>query len=57
MVNESLCKVLCHNLCVLIQSTYELGISTKFWGTETVAEPAPELIAEVDDFVAALAWV
>ena len=25
-VNELLCKVLCHNLCVLIQSMYELGI-------------------------------
>lgn len=25
-VNEVLRKVLCHNLCVLIQSMYELGI-------------------------------
>jgi transposase len=25
-VNEVLCKVLCHNICVLIQSMYELGI-------------------------------
>jgi hypothetical protein len=24
-VNELLCKVLCHNRCVLIQSMYELG--------------------------------
>ncbi|HTE19328.1 MAG TPA: transposase [Armatimonadota bacterium] len=24
--NEVLCKVLCHNLCVLIQSFYEFGI-------------------------------
>ncbi len=26
MVNEALCKVLCHNVCVLIQSSYEFGI-------------------------------
>jgi transposase len=25
-VNEALCKVLCHNLCVVIQSVYELRI-------------------------------
>ena len=24
--NEALCKVLCHNVCVLIQETHELGI-------------------------------
>jgi hypothetical protein len=31
MVNEVLCKVLCHNLCVLIMSQCELGIETVFW--------------------------
>jgi hypothetical protein len=31
MVNELLCKILCHNLCVLVQSIYELGIEAKFW--------------------------
>jgi transposase len=30
-VNEVLCKVLCHNICVLIQSVYELGIEASFW--------------------------
>jgi transposase/predicted nucleic acid-binding Zn finger protein len=30
--NEVLCKILCHNLCCLIQSSYELGIDTNFWG-------------------------
>jgi len=30
-VNEALCKVLCHNLCVIIHSMYELGIEPKFW--------------------------
>lgn len=29
-VNEVLCKVLCHNICVLIQSWYELGIAAEF---------------------------
>jgi hypothetical protein len=29
-VNELLCKVLCHNLCVLIQRMYELGIEPEF---------------------------
>lgn len=28
--NEALCKVLCHNICVLIQSMYELGINPTF---------------------------
>ena len=39
MVNEVLCKVLCHNLCVLIQEQHELGIETVFWKDE----PKPEL--------------
>ena len=29
-INEALCKVLCHNLCVVIQSVHELGIETSF---------------------------
>jgi len=29
-INEALCKVLCHNLCVVIQSMYELGIDATF---------------------------
>jgi hypothetical protein len=28
--SEALCKVLCHNLCVVIQSMYELGIDATF---------------------------
>jgi transposase len=35
-VNEALCKVLCHNLCVVIQSVHELGIETDF-STEDAA--------------------
>lgn len=30
-INELLCKVLCHNLCCLIQSMYELGVDVEFW--------------------------
>jgi hypothetical protein len=29
MVNEVLCKLICHNICVLIQETHELGIDVK----------------------------
>lgn len=39
MTNEALCKVLCHNLCVLIQSQCELGIEASFWGQEADADP------------------
>ena len=28
--NEALCKVLCHDLCVVFQSVHELGIETSF---------------------------
>ncbi len=31
MVNETLCKVLCHNLVVLIHELHELGIEPVFW--------------------------
>jgi transposase len=33
-VNEVLCKVLCHNICVLIQSIYELELEPTFWTFE-----------------------
>ena len=32
MTNEVLCKILCHNICCLIQAMYELGIEPTFWG-------------------------
>jgi len=41
-VNEILCKVLCHNLSVLVHSIYELGIAPTFW-----AETAPAQEIEV----------
>lgn len=31
-INEALCKVLCHNLCVVIQSVHELNIMPEFTG-------------------------
>ena len=30
-INEALLKVLCHNICCLIQSMYELNLKPKFW--------------------------
>jgi transposase len=38
MVNEALCKVLCHNVVVLIGAACELGIEAKFWEP---SEPEP----------------
>jgi transposase len=43
-VNEVLCKVLCHNICVLIQAMHELGVEPTFgskrtFGSETSLEP------------------
>lgn len=29
-INEILCKALCHNICVLIQEMFELGINPEF---------------------------
>jgi hypothetical protein len=55
MVNEALCKIVCHNICCLIQSIHELGITAAFWQKE---EPkAIECDAEESDFVDAMAWV
>lgn len=30
-VNEALCKILCHNLCCLVQSMFEFQIKPEFW--------------------------
>lgn len=34
MQNEVLCKILCHNICCVIQSQCELGIEPVFWSSE-----------------------
>jgi transposase len=31
MKNEVLCKIICHNICCLIQEIHELGITAEFW--------------------------
>jgi hypothetical protein len=33
-INEALCKVLCHDLCVVIQSIHELAIEADFSQTQ-----------------------
>ena len=41
--NEVLCKALCHNICVLIQEMFELGIKVHF---QEVAPP--ELMCKIE---------
>jgi transposase len=38
MVNEVLCKIICHNICCLIQESHELGITSAFWAGSAVAQ-------------------
>jgi hypothetical protein len=38
MVNEVLCKIVCHNICCLIQESHELGIDTAFWAANSLAQ-------------------
>jgi len=40
-INEALCKILCHNICVLVQAIHELGIEPNF-GAES--QPALKLL-------------
>ena len=57
MVNEALCKVLCHNVCCLIQSMYELGVEATFWNEkiENPTDTVADLILNHE--VEAWAWV
>lgn len=43
MVNEVLCKLICHNLCCLIQEQEELGIVPMFWKDEGAQLPTHAL--------------
>jgi transposase len=57
MTNEALCKILCHNICCLISSAFELGIEAKFWD-QAELEAGEETEAEgPDEEIEALAWV
>jgi transposase len=38
MVNEVLAKILCHNICVLIQAIHELGVEPNFCAEMAVAQ-------------------
>ena len=46
--------MLCHNICCLIQSMYELGINPVFWGKE---DGAPVVVATAEDEMEAMAWI
>jgi hypothetical protein len=46
-VNEVLCKILCHNICVLIQSMVELGIETTFWTFDTKEPVVPKALVNI----------
>jgi transposase len=56
MVNEALCKLLCHNLCCLIASIHELGITARFWGDEPAAV-APVVKDETDQSIEMYDWM
>jgi len=45
-VNEVLCKILCHNICVLIQSIYELGLEPTFWAGKVRQSEAPKALID-----------
>jgi transposase len=46
-VNEVLCKILCHNICVLIQSIYELELEPTFWTVETKEPVTPKIFEKM----------
>ncbi|MBI2830642.1 MAG: transposase [Chloroflexi bacterium] len=46
-VNEVLCKILCHNICVLISSIYELGLEPTFWTSDTEEAVVPKVLSNV----------
>jgi len=44
MVNETLCKILCHNLTCLIQEQETLGIAPIFWKDDGQEEPNADVL-------------
>ena len=49
MINEMLCKILCHNICCLIQAMYELGIEPTFWEESLSSSTGRQDISHVAD--------
>ena len=41
--NEVLCKILCHNICCLIQAMYELNVEPTFWADKPAAQKGIDL--------------
>jgi len=46
-VNDVLCKVLCHNICCLTQSIYQLGLEPTFWTFEAEEPVAPKPLENI----------
>ena len=46
-VNEVLCKILCHNICVLLQSIAELGLEPTFWTSDTKEVVVPKVLVNM----------
>jgi transposase len=42
MINEVLCKILCHNICCVTQSMYELNIEPTFYAESSLAQKVSE---------------
>jgi transposase len=57
MANEALCKILCHNICCLIQSMFELGIEATFWAKDEAETATAAEIATADEAIEAMAWM
>jgi hypothetical protein len=57
MVNETLCKILCHNICCLIQSMYELKVDPVFWSESTPEEMARVEAPSVQEDIEAMGWM
>jgi transposase len=46
-VNEVLCKLLCHNICTLIQSNFEMGIEANFWTSDIKEAVVPKALVNL----------
>lgn len=47
MINEVLCKIICHNICVLIQEVNEHQIDIAFWRCSFLERVQEELLLSV----------